>query len=465
MPSFPPPDIVDCLSLSSSESLMPSSFASVVLSVLSFLVLLPGKGHAQPQAQPAWFWGVVRGCKPEPKLAQAAREYLAAVAVPVTQLPGSPTPEFAPWSPEEAGTRFQKACPHVKGRLVGAQVESSPVSATAHVGQRLERFRVWLFDLETGRIAVLDDSCEACGALGERIGRRAGLLLDKPRFGVPQALPTYCQAEVAAAPAEPRSPKVVTMILGDAKLHRAVFSQVKKDLSLAGRDAVLWTGEARIGHSDLRRMLKGDPRGQVLAIDLFSDGAKVWVYDALSDKDHLSQVHCPGCGQDDVGGQVARRGLMLLDQAASASPPALGLGSKKDGWSAWACAPFATPVCQNPASPSARPDPASGKPRFIDPTLAKLVKGSLWGLFGATTVSAGALFVANPFVVQEIDDRRFVHTLTAPAWTMAAASAGLLAVSVPITLWVQRAEREKPSPVVLPPDVENQVFCPSSGGM
>ena len=105
-----------------------------------------------------------------------------------------------------------------------------------------------------------------------------------------------------------------------------------------------------------------------------------------------------------------------------------------------ACAPFKEPRCSDaePAT-SAGGRPLSGG---LDPGTAKRIKGLTWGAFAASAATGITLFaLSGTGVGTHTDPSGFAiaNNLDGPAITMLGVSGALLAISIPITVAVNRA--------------------------
>jgi hypothetical protein len=306
----------------------------------------------------------------------------------------------------------------------------------------MQRYRLWLHDLGTGQTAYLDDWCINCN-LAERMGHRAGFLIDKPRFGAAPSTPTYCQPEVLSPAIVPRSAKVIVVVHGDPKPRQAIFAAVKRSLFSAGRDAVQWHGEIKsvYGDTELKRMIQGDPNGQVLGIEATPQGASLWVFDNLASQVYPAQLKCPDCSKEDLADKAALRGASLLDEAARPEPTDGASAAKPP---AEACTPLELPRCDGLLGATGAPGASAG----IDPKFAKLVKGLTWGAFAISAATAIGLFAANATSAGQIagPNDHAEDGLARPAWAFTGAAALSLGVAIPLTLAINRAQQTARDP-------------------
>lgn len=93
-------------------------------------------------------------------------------------------------------------------------------------------------------------------------------------------------------------------------------------------------------------------------------------------------------------------------------------------------------------SPVLAPSPNQDR---LTPRTAKLIKGSLWSLFAASAATAIGLGIANQTSAGVISENggRVEDALARPAFALAGVSAAILAVTIPITYFVHRAEKNQ----------------------
>jgi len=395
---------------------LPSSSALLRLCLGFLITLLPGVASAQH----VLLWGVTRGCELDKEASRLVKDTLESATFTTTTITGA----IPGLSPSEAGSRLRAACPSTQGLLLGGMVE--PESPEP------QRFRLWLHDLASGQTAYLDDWCKRGCKLGERMGQQAIGLVDKPRYATASPTPGYCIPDPEASAVKPRSQRVIVMIYGEGKHRAATWNALKKSLSVQGRDPVQWQGEAKIGYGALKKMTKADPSGQVLGVELSGDGADLWVYDAIKGQSYPAKFDCKDCTRDELADKLAFRAGSLLDEAAqpeaARTPPEA------------ACTPFAFAQCNATAI---------GNSPGIDPKLAKLVKGSLWGSFAATAATGLVLYlVSGSSAGSRIDDQARVgnrYNLDGPAITSLGIATALLGIAIPTTIQVNQAERRSNS--------------------
>jgi hypothetical protein len=248
-------------------------------------------------------------------------------------------------------------------------------------------------------------------------------------------------------------------VFGDGK-HKAVLqAALKQQLDLLGRKVQPVPGESKACPLEvLQKIVSGQSSAQVLCAEVQKDGkVQISLYDQKTALSADRLVECGECEKDKdvLVSRVQPEVSSLLDYCfsetcgsdhATAAPPA-------------ACEPFPDPVCEAGAAAASATTPPAG--RYIDPSTAKIVKGSVWSLFAASAATAIGLAVANPLVGQEIDGRYYENTLARPAWAMVGVSVGLLAVAVPLTVVVNRAQRLTSSASPPGPRSTSAIQCPN----
>jgi hypothetical protein len=348
-------------------------------------------------------------------------------------------------SPQEAVRELKSACAGVSGRVLGGTIEPSE-------GRGFERFRLWLVDLATEQVASVDGVCpdKDC-RLSDEVGWKAMELLDKPRFGALSDTPSFCQPPPPPVASEVvRSKRVTLVVQGSTGFRQSITAAVQRQVATTGREAVTWKGDPKqfFGYELLHKMLQGEPTGQILGISSTPKGASLWVFDGPSDQTYPAQLDCPRCTPEALADKAAVRGVALLDQVTRAEPPRF---VPPDG----ACGPLVLPQCKQPSVSLVG----------MTPSTAKLVKGSVWGLFAASAATAITLAILNE---TSVGDRAVVlqnptlhgilhHTLTKPAWGMGAVTGLSLAVAIPTTIWANRASRKS-----TPATATWKLVCPTT---
>ena len=368
-------------------------------------------------------WGIHRGCEPDKGLTGVLREKLEGATFPTTSLGMVPMVG----SPQEAVRELKSACAGVSGRVLGGTIEPSE-------GRGFERFRLWLVDLATEQVASVDGVCpdKDC-RLSDEVGWKAMELLDKPRFGALSDTPSFCQPPPPPVASEVvRSKRVTLVVQGSTGFRQSITAAVQRQVATTGREAVTWKGDPKqfFGYELLHKMLQGEPTGQILGISSTPKGASLWVFDGPSDQTYPAQLDCPRCTPEALADKAAVRGVALLDQVTRAEPPRF---VPPDG----ACGPLVLPQCKQPSVSLVG----------MTPSTAKLVKGSVWGLFAASAATAITLAILNETSVGDQTERfqTFHHQLTPAARTMPFVAALSLAIAVPATVVVDKKSRTQPA--------------------
>lgn len=432
-----------------------SGWGLVLGIVLGLFAVLLGLSSAHADSS-VRIWGFQRGCERMPDVDRALEKALFKGGLPVGLIQGPNGEPLPACQGERCAQLVTAACPGTPGRLLGGQV-------VQHDG--LIKVRLWLVDLENGQVAYQDDYCESCNLLSA-LTAQTRTFLRAPNFGgLPAPAPSYCLASPGAAAAPATAPPpgpLFLLVYGDGKHRQQLTAALKSQLEQPGRPVQLVSAEGKTANTEtLQRIVAGHSGAQVFAADVQKEGrVMLYLYDQTSELTNAQSVDCPDC-QKDVSSLVGRV------QAAVA--PLLGrcFGTQCAGRGrapVAACEPFVEPLCPDLDALSAAIASAPRPRRSVatlDAGTAALIKGLTWGAFAASTAIALGLAIANPFVVQESAGLPFGKTLTAPAWTAAALSAGVLAVAVPITVAVNRAQsRSLPGAAARSPSA-SPILCPS----
>lgn len=186
---------------------------------------------------------------------------------------------------------------------------------------------------------------------------------------------------------------------------------------------------------------------------------RLWLTDLGTNQTAYGDEYCIDCALDTLVQQAAKRLLERPSFGVVPGPTPLYCqpGSELP---AQACEPLDRESCGESsnvaaATATAPPPSVSG----VDPKLATLVKGGLWGLFAGTAATSLGLFIANgtsagTILVEDTEQR---NVFTRPAWSMAAVAGVTLALAVPITLQLNKAGRSgggttgpQPAPIRCP---------------
>lgn len=393
------------------------------------LIVLSCLPCATVHAERLLIWGVQDGCTRIPELDKALDRKFYDAGLQTWVL----APQPSSCQGESCAQRVATRCSVAAGRILGGQVQR---------GKNITRVRLWLNDLSTKQTAYADEFCQDCN-LTKLVLQQAQRLWEKPSFGpTPGPTPVYCQNRPAAELlSRPGSNKLYLTVYGDSKSKLAVASALKDVLAETARPIQMVHGDLKqYGPDELARIVGPAKDGQALGVEVLKDGgANLWLYDGPTAEVYQqpTQLECTGCDakahveliKNNLGPLLAHCfGTQCSQVAASAAP-------------AEACEPFTQVTCGDGAlvtSSSAGPG--------IDPKLAKFVKGGLWGVFAAQAASGIALFAADPFHTEPDPNDPTMqsslhHTLNRGGWAITAAAALTLAIAIPTTILINRAER------------------------
>lgn len=399
------------------------------------LALLSSVGVARAEGPPVYFVGVQRGCERDGSMDHALERRMFQKGTPVALLhkpAGEPLP---PCYGERCGQWVRQACPTSPGRVLGGSVVQ---------GKELLQVRLWLYDLQSGQTAYQDDYCQGCDILSA-LSTQAARLIAAPVFGpAPGAVPSYCTATATSSAGSrasaPTGPLLLT-VFGDGKHRPALLAALKQQLGLLGYKVEPLSLEASKSTPDVKKLVAGQRNARVLGVEVPKEGKlQLFLYDQKTEQTEGKLLDCEECDKDresliaKVQPEVATIMEHCFGEACSAGSPSAVPPPPE------ACTPFPDPVCGGEAWSTGS---AAPRGRYIDPATAKLVKGSLWSLFGVSAATAICLFVANEFVTTERLGQSPQGILTQPAWAIAGFSALTFAIAVPVTVLLPRASSPK----------------------
>jgi hypothetical protein len=422
-----------------------------VLITLPALVLLSTALPATAQT-PIYFWGLHRDCEQQTAINhQAERQLHSAVQTfALLQSPaGQPLP---PCQGEACAQILRRACPAAAGRVLGGQVVQ---------GRDNARFRLWLYDLGNGQIAVHDDYIQS-QAIQEGFIAQAKSLIQNPRFGAaPGPKPSYCAADRPVRNAAESKGPLYLSVYGDNKLRVALHAALEQQLQLLGRPPQPVSVDPRtFSVAVLQQIVAGQPTAQVLGAESKKDGTvELFLFDAKTSVMQESSVSCPGCERDSAIVKVKQGVSDLLEHCFGMQCAQSGLQPPAE-----ACEPFPEQKCAGLDELLA---PGTGLPaRHTDPTTAKMMKGALWGIFAGSAAAAIGLGVASPFVTQNVMATDAggqpysvpVGSLKGTAVALGVVSLVSLTIAVPVTISIHRAQQAtKPTPGATPALIQ----CPN----
>lgn len=415
---------------------------------LTLMVLLswvvPQVAHAQA---PVYIWGFNRGCERLTEAERAVEKRLHSATQTVSLLRGVEGKALPPCQGEKCVELFRSSCPAAAGLILGGEV------VQGSKGSRLSKFRLWLHDTATGQMAYQDDYCQSC-SLNDALTAQAKALIERPRFGSsPGTNPTYCGG--AIPPDLTRSGPLYLAVYGDNKQRGFVHGALEQQLHALGRNPQPAPTEARTYTLDiLQQMVAGQQNARVLGAEVKKDGkVDLFLFDQRTALTEDKTLTCAGCDRDSLIIQVKQAVAELLDHCFGAQCAGSGATPPVE-----ACEPFSfDSACGGPSLVD-QPQ-ASGS--YMDPGTAKLVKGSLWGLFAASTLTSVILLAANftsAGTWQDVKGVTVTRQLWYPGWAVGGVAIGILGVSIPITIRVNQAtKREAPNQTTL----VRQLQCPN----
>ena len=413
------------------------------LSAFLLSLVAPSAALAEEAAPPLLLWGFQRGCEALPDLdRQVLRELEKEGLGPVHYL----APEAASRSCQGAAcAEFVRAsCGSAQDkpvRILGGQVDSSKDLS-------LSRLRLWLHNTGTGQTAWYDTYCQGC-PLSSLASGNAVKWVQNPTFGPdPGPAPgSYCAPSAAPSERPPSSNTIFWVVFGKDANKPAVSGAVKRAARETGTEVVLEHGGKPYSLGTLKKIVSKDRGAQVLGAEVLGPGeVELFLFDGPTELTENAKVDCKACDKDAVAEQVHQAAQQLLRHCFGADcAKGGGLAVKPPSQ---ACEPWPEPQ-RCGGSFSVRRSEGGG----IDPKLAALVKGSVWGLFAASAVGAGILFGLSGTDVGTIEQNgaRALYTLDRPAWALTGVAIATLGIAIPLTIAVNRStksdQQTKPSDV------------------
>lgn len=384
-------------------------------------------------------WGVQRGCTPNPDLVREVEKKLTLLTSELVTL--SPDSKRLGCQGQACAAQLLRDCPGMSaqgGMLLGAAVES---------GKGVHKIRMWLHDMQAGVTAYKDEYCQGCSLLGS-LPDMLARFAENPSFtgAAPGLTPMFCQPS-AASPAASRTPigKIHVLLPGELRHKSAVWSAVKQQIQSAAIEAVqAHSDSASPSLGELTKMTAKEP-SQVLVIEARSGGKfEVSLFDGPTQRTEAREVDCQHCDKDEQISQLRGAVGSLLahcfgDQCASSTaservPPE-------------ACQPFQILRCggeEQDAMPINQSPPPSGAgqagPASVSPSVSRLTKGVLWGLFAAGAVTTGGLLAANYTGAGTVGNGPYEarNVLIPAAGAAAGLSVLILAGAIPVTIILDR---------------------------
>jgi hypothetical protein len=406
--------------------------------IASVLLLLssPVWADSKPSSS-ILLWGFQRGCKPLTDITRVVQEAVDSnVAKPDGQtyalLPDS---KLLSCQGQSCAALVRRSCPNASGRILGGMVEqTASLSVT--------RVRLWLYDPQTGQTAYHDNYCQNCD-MTNALTHNAVQIAQHPEFGqTPDATPMYCRADSDAMASPTRSGKLFWVVYGKDHYKPAILATVRKLVEAAG-------GEVQFQHKGeeytlpvLKKVASRDPGSQVFGADIQDKGiVELFLYDDKTERTEVQRVECEACDKDALAEKVRQTAVVLLAHCFGDNCAQVGRSHAP----AEACQPFEIPRCGDlPLAPDATGSNAAGGPLSgpeISPRLAKLTKGTVWGLFAAGAATTAALLIANSTSAGQYMGTTFESSnrLLGPALAAGGLTLVALGVAIPTTIIVNRA--------------------------
>ena len=372
-------------------------------------------------------WGIYDGCERVPEFDRLLDKHLTKVGVNSWVFAAPPSA----CQGEACAERAQVGCGLSDGLILGGRIWRSKVAF---------RVRLWLHDLAAHKTAYEDEYCQDCD-VNQLLVEVTDRIRRQPKFGVAAgAEPAYCSAATGEVRADPRRSKLYFVTYGDGKGRAQVQAGVKDMLGDTLRPVHPVAGEKKqYSHDDLMHILGQQKEGQVLGVELYKEGgAQVWLFDGLTEHLASQEVKCKECKTEDLLESI-RSTLPALWGHCFDTQCSLSVG--RPPASAEACEPTKELTCTEASLSSGSPSLASAAAPApgIDPKLAKLVKGTMWGLFAAGAATSATLTIINGTSLA--DAPGLANTRGDAAWTAIGLSAAILAVTIPVHVAVSRAEK------------------------
>lgn len=414
--------------------------------VLASLVLSP-VARAQGRIH---LWGFQRGCERLLDVDRFVEKKLHSSTQPVGILLSPNGKPLPPCQGEKCAELLRRSCQSGDGRLLGGQVVQ---------GRNVTRFRLWLYDLSTGQIAYQDDYNQSYD-LSDAFAAQAKALIDRPNFGPALgARPLYCSAGAAGydqGAAESRGPLYLT-VYGEGKHRAALHAALQQQLESLGRSPQPVTVESKTYTSDiLEKIVIGQQNARILGAQVKKDGkVELFFFDQKTGLTTDKAVSCADCDRDTLISQAKQSVSELLEHCFGARCAGNGQPPVE------ACEPFPEQQCPDLDAMLGSSSSAGSDQDHLSPKTARLLKGLAWGAFAASAAASIGLAIANPLTSRDVQDRRFDNTLAGPAVAVAGVSIGLLAVAIPTTVIVNRAQRSSASNSALAPGKSALIQCPN----
>ncbi len=410
---------------------------------------LAAPGLAQAERSRTYLWGFQKECE---KLADADRfvdKQLHAQGSEVWRLTspqGTALPAVCPpGSGARCGQAVKGACPHLQGQLLGGSIVR---------GKDVTKFRLWLYDMQSGQVAYQDDYCQSCDFIAA-LAAQSQRLIAQPQFGnAPGPIPQYCgqaSGATSSAPSALSGGPVHLVVYGEGKNKAGLFGALRAQIGLRGRPVLPVTIESKTYTSDvLQKIIAGNKDAQVVGVEVQREGkVGVFVFDGKTEQTADKVFECVDCAQskDVLVARVQSEVAALLDRCFGEE---CGSSAHKSALSSEACEPFPEQACNGLDAlmreiPQALRGDVGAPASKLTPSTARALKGLAWGGVALSAATSIGLFIANSTAAGtriNTRDTSVDNTLWYPAWSTAGLTIGLLGLAIPTTLIINRVTTE-----------------------
>lgn len=411
----------------------------LILAALTLASVLPSAAWAKSNR--IYFWGVQRGCTPNPDLAREVEKRLTILSSDIVTL--APDPKRLGCQGAACATQLTRECQGVAaqgGKLLGVIVEP---------GKGVHKIRIWLHDLEAGVTAYKDEYCQGCTLLSS-LPPMVSAFVEQASFtdGTPGLTPTYCQKAAASASA-PAVSKIHLVLSADLKHRAAVAAAIKQRMQSIGIEPLSSHADSgALTLAELTKMTSKEPGSQVLVVDGKAGGKiEVSLFDGTTQRTEGREIDCQHCDKDELLVQVKGVLNALL---AHCFGDQCGSSTSAERVPPEACQPFQILRCgggEEAASSGALADPSATQGRAPTSPTGKLARNLLWGLFGVGAATSVGLLIANYSGAGTLNGTsdRTGNVLAPAAGVAGGLSLLMLGVAIPVTISAARESSAGPS--------------------
>lgn len=412
----------------------------LILAALTLASALPSIAWAKSNR--IYFWGVQRGCTPNPDLAREVEKRLSIITSDIVSL--TPDPKRLGCQGAACAAQLGRECPGVVaqgGKLLGVIVEP---------GKGVHKIRIWLHDMDASLTAYKDEYCQGCTLLSS-LPPMVSAFVEQASFadGAPGLTPTYCQKAATTSSGAPVVSKIYLVLSADLKHRAAVATAIKQRMQSIGIEPLASHADSgSLTLAELTKMTAKEPGSQVLVVDGKAGGkVEVALFDGVTQRTEGREIDCQHCDKDELLVQVKGVVNTLLAHCFGDN---CGSSTSSERVPPEACQPFQILRCGGGddtavVGSSAEPVASAARPP-ASPTL-KLAKALLWGAFGVGAATSVGLLVANYSGAGTLTgsaDR--TGNVLAPAAAVAGGlSLLMLGVAIPVTVSAARESNAGPS--------------------